>query len=112
MHRRVRIDLDRLDGYRARLREFVSDLKRRFPIRRVLLFGSFARGEDDVHEMSDIDLVVIGEIDGRFAERIGKVRALTDLPIEPLVYTETEWAEMLADENSFLEEIARTGVEL
>lgn len=112
MVRRVRIDLGRLDEVRARLREFVSDLKRRVPIRRVLLFGSFARGEEDVHEMSDIDLVVIGDIEGRFAERIGKVRDLTDLPIEPLVYTQAEWDEMIANENSFLEEVAETGVDL
>mgnify|MGYP001576622529 CR=1 FL=1 len=34
------------------------------------------------------------------------------MPIEPLVYTQAEWDEMIANENSFLEEVAETGVAL
>ncbi len=112
MHRFVRIDIDRLDEYRQRLRSFVEVLKRTYPISRVILFGSFARGAEDVHELSDIDLVVVGDVPGRFEERIGTIRDLTDLPIEPLVYSATEWSHMLADENSFLEEVVETGIDL
>ena len=111
MYRLVRIDLDRLGEYRERLTAYVADLRRRFRISRVILFGSFARPED-VHEMSDIDLVVVGDVPGRFTERIGAVRELTDLPVEPLVYTDEEWRQMLADENSFVEEVVETGVDL
>lgn len=36
----------------------VEDLRKRFGVRRVVLFGSFARGE--IHERSDLDLAVEG----------------------------------------------------
>jgi len=107
----VRIDLGRLGEYRERLTAYVTELRRRYRISRVILFGSFARPED-LHEMSDIDLVVVGDIPGRFTERIGAVREMTDLPVEPLVYTDEEWKEMLAGENSFIEEVVETGVDM
>lgn len=110
MHRYVRIDLDRLEEYRRGLETLVANLKARFRISRVILFGSFAR--DDVHERSDIDLVVVGELPGRLFERIGVVLGMTKLPIEPWVYTNEEWEQMLEDGNSFAEEVLETGVEL
>jgi predicted nucleotidyltransferase len=36
----------------------MEDLRRRFGVRRIVLFGSFARGE--IHERSDLDLAVEG----------------------------------------------------
>lgn len=112
MHRTVRVDIDRLDEYRQRIRDFAAELRRRFHLSRVILFGSFARGDEEVHELSDIDLLIVGDVPGRFEERIGTIRELTDLPIEPLVYTEAEWRRMLDAENFFLEEVEATGVEV
>lgn len=110
MRRLVRIDLARRDGYRRRLAELVAELRRRYPISRAILFGSFARGEE--HEGSDIDLVVVGSVPGRFFDRIARVMELSDLPVEPWVYTDAEWEEMVESGNAFAEEVLETGVDL
>ena len=78
---------------------------------RIIVFGSFARG--DTHELSDLDLIVVKETDERFFRRIGRVRdACRDLGIDvqPLVYTPAEIGEMLASGNSFLETALEEGV--
>ena len=78
---------------------------------RIIVFGSFARG--DTHELSDLDLIVVKETDERFFDRIGRVRdACRDLGIDvqPLVYTPAELDEMLANGNSFLETAFEEGV--
>jgi len=78
---------------------------------RVIVFGSFARG--DTHEGSDLDLIVVKETDERFLDRIGRVRdACLDIAVDvqPLVYTPAELEEMLANGNSFLETALAEGV--
>lgn len=78
---------------------------------RVIVFGSFARG--DTHEGSDLDLIVVKETDERFFDRIGRVRDSTcgmGLDVRPLVYTPAEMEEMLAQGNSFLETALAEGV--
>jgi len=55
------------------------------PLRRVLAFGSFARG--DMHELSDLDLVVVGDFEGPRQLRGLAVRDVAwdlglDVPIE------------------------------
>jgi predicted nucleotidyltransferase len=70
---------------------------------RVIVFGSFARG--DTHEGSDLDLIVVKDTDERFFNRIGRVRDAAHglgLDVQPLVYTPTEMEEMLTGGNSFL----------
>ncbi|MDW8120392.1 MAG: nucleotidyltransferase domain-containing protein [Chloroflexota bacterium] len=111
MSKVVRIDLDRLEEYAQRLEAFVRLLKATYPVQKVILFGSFARGE--VHEGSDIDLVIIGDFGERFPYRADAILRLAgDLPIEPLVYTPQEWEQMLREGNPFAEEVLRTGKEL
>ena len=104
MHQVCRIDLQGgeadVEGLRARVRALADELRSRFGATLVLLFGSLARG--DVHEGSDIDLIVVGDFSGRFHERPGAVLELTDLPVEPLCYTPDEFAAMLSDENPFI----------
>jgi UTP:GlnB (protein PII) uridylyltransferase len=71
---------------------------------RVIVFGSFARG--DTHEGSDLDLIVVKDSDERFFDRIGRVRDACqdiDIDVQPLVYTPAELDDMLARGNSFLE---------
>jgi predicted nucleotidyltransferase len=79
-------------------------------VKEVYLYGSFARGE--VHEGSDIDLLVIGDFKDRFFDRIGKVLELTDLPVEPLVYTVEEFEEFKESQNPFIIEILKTAIRL
>ena len=83
------------------LREFARLLKSKHKVEKVYLYGSFARG--DIHEASDIDLIVVGDFEGKMPQRIGKILDLTSLPVEPLVYTEEEFEQM--KERPFLKEV-------
>jgi predicted nucleotidyltransferase len=78
---------------------------------RIIVFGSFARG--DTHEGSDLDLIVIKETDERFFDRIGRVRDIcADLRVDvrPFVYTPDELRQMLAAGSAFLETALEEGV--
>jgi predicted nucleotidyltransferase len=89
----------------------VEAIVRAYDPLRVVVFGSFARG--DTHEGSDLDLIVVKETDERFFDRIGRVRdACADIGIDvqPLVYTPAELEQMLASGNSFLETALSEGV--
>jgi predicted nucleotidyltransferase len=114
MHQVCRIDLRDgeadVEGLRERVRDLAGGLRSRFSASLVLLFGSLARG--DVHEGSDVDLIVVGDFSGRFHERPGLILEMTDLPVEPLCYTEKEFATMLADENPFILAALEEGVAL
>jgi len=92
------------------LREFLSTLKDTLPVREVYLYGSFAKKE--IHEGSDIDLLIVGDFRERFFDRIGKILDLTDLPIQPLVYTVDEFEDMKRSKNPFIVEVLRTAVRL
>ncbi|PKO22868.1 MAG: hypothetical protein CVU38_07130 [Chloroflexi bacterium HGW-Chloroflexi-1] len=82
---------------------------RRYHPLRVILFGSFARG--DYHAASDVDLVIIKDTDRPFVERIGDVPALCNyaIPLEPLVYTPQEIEQMILRNNPFIEQVLREG---
>jgi predicted nucleotidyltransferase len=79
-------------------------------VNEVYLYGSFAKGE--IHEGSDIDLLIIGDFKERFFERIGKILDLTDLPIEPIVYTPQEFEELKNSQNPFIIEAIKTAIKL
>ena len=85
------------------IEEFASRLKEKFHCE-VYLYGSCARGK--IHEGSDIDLIVVGDFKDRFIERIGKVLDLTDLPVEPLVYTHEEF-EKMKENNLFIRDVLK-----
>jgi len=76
----------------------------------VYLYGSFAKGE--IHEGSDMDLLIIGDFSERFFDRIGKILDLTELPIEPLVYTVEEFEEFKKSQNPFIMEVLKTAVKI
>lgn len=90
------------------LKKIVDALKAYRP-KRVVLFGSFARGE--AHGLSDIDLLIIKETPKKFVERTAEVLDMCDstIPIEPLVYTPTEIEQLLREENSFICEALKEG---
>jgi len=89
----------------------VRAIVRAYRPQRIVVFGSFARGE--THELSDLDLIVVKETDERFFERIGRVRdacADVGVDVQPFVYTPAELAAMLDRGNAFLETALNEGV--
>ncbi len=79
---------------RTRLRRFLHRVHERFPLERVLLFGSRARGDE--LDVSDYDLLLVS--DGfrglTWQERLRQVMDLWDLEVDlqPLCYTPEELA--------------------
>jgi predicted nucleotidyltransferase len=103
-----RINLEDREKIYEQLSQFAHLLKSKHKVSKVYLYGSFARG--DFNEGSDIDLIIVGEFEGRMPQRIGKILDLTSLPVEPLVYTEAEFEQM--KERAFLSEVLATAKEL
>ncbi len=110
MHKLCRINIEQSEEIINRLKEFVEEIKRKLPVKEVYLYGSIARNE--IHEGSDIDLLIIGDFKERFFERIGRVLELTDLPVEPLVYTPEEFEELKKSQNPFTTEILKSAIKL
>jgi predicted nucleotidyltransferase len=103
------IDIEHREEVYEKLRQFVRKLRKKFSIQEIYLFGSAARGE--LHEGSDLDVMSVGDFQGRIFKRIGEVLKITDLPIEPLVYTPQEF-EKLKSGNAFIKSILKTGKRL
>ncbi len=78
----------------AELDRFVDIVAHEMNPERIILFGSFTHGE--VHEWSDLDLVVVMETDLPFLNRLRTIRrrvhpqVTTDL----FVYTPDEWEQL------------------
>lgn len=86
MYELCRVNPENSDKLIEEIKRFAVRLKEILPVKEVYLFCSFATGE--IHEGSDIDLLIIGQLEERLFDRIGKILDLTDLPIEPFVYKE------------------------
>jgi predicted nucleotidyltransferase len=98
-----------LESYLASIKDA---LVRAFSPSRIILFGSFARG--DQNRASDVDLVVIADTQLAFTERIGAALqacygASKRLPVEVLVYNPSEWEGMKKAGGSFASLIEREG---
>ncbi|MDR5695887.1 MAG: nucleotidyltransferase domain-containing protein [Armatimonadota bacterium] len=98
----------------ARLREEVDRLKRAHPeVARVIVFGSFARG--DAVPGSDLDVVLIlTHSSVPFLERLGRYHlpAVEGVPVEVFPYTEEEWERMVAEEHPWARRVLKEGIEL
>ena len=108
MHKLCRVNIEDGEQIYEQLKELANLLKSEHKVKKIYLYGSFARG--DFNEASDIDLIIVGEFDGKMPQRIKKIFDLTSLPVEPLVYTETEFEEM--KQRNFLKEVLATAREL
>jgi predicted nucleotidyltransferase len=77
---------------------------------RIYLFGSHARGEADPD--SDVDLVVLKPSTLPFLERLRETAAACDpaWPVDLLVYTPAEFAQMERDGNALVETVREEGV--
>jgi predicted nucleotidyltransferase len=77
---------------------------------RVILFGSYARG--DYTAMSDVDVCVLLDSAGGWFERQSIFRRLVDIPginVEPHIYTVGEYERMVAQENPLALRIREEG---
>ena len=80
-----------------------------FGVKRVYVFGSFAKGQ--AHEASDIDIaLVLANLPDFFdaQKRLMQLRRKVDLRIEPHPIK----LEDFNDSNPFADELVRTGVEI
>ncbi len=110
MYKLCRVDIEHSEELVNEIRVFARKLKKNLPVKDVYLYGSFASGE--IHEGSDMDLLIIGDFKERFFDRIGRILDLTDLPVEPLVYTVEEFEELKKSQNPFITEILKTAIRL
>ena len=79
--------------------------------KRAIVFGSYARGDADY--WSDLDLLIIAETPLPFPDRFRIFPGLYEAyphPLELFVYTPGEFAQMIAGENPFIEQILKDGV--
>lgn len=68
----------------------------------IILFGSLANG--NIHEWSDIDLVVIKDTQERFIDRLHRIRLMTqpEVGVDFVVYTPQEMDDMRIENRRFL----------
>ena len=100
MYKLCNIDIEHRKKVYKDLSIFMKRLKDMPQIKEVYIYGSFAQG--DIHEGSDIDLIIVGDFKGRMFQRIAQITSLTELPVEPLVYTKEEFAAKKEYGNSFI----------
>lgn len=84
-------------------------LKGNSAIRKVILFGSYARG--DVSRRSDLDFAVIMDTDKRFFDRYdlcGELYGLFDTGLDIFPYTEEEFSRI--SHRPFIKTIIKEGV--
>jgi len=98
---------------RNAIKSAVAELKKRFPVERVILFGSKARGTSDRH--SDIDLLIITSRELHWKEEKEVVEILFDIGMEydvifsPLFSTSEEWEGGVFTRFPIYQEIIRDG---
>jgi predicted nucleotidyltransferase len=90
------------------LNDAVQALKAYDP-ERIIVFGSYARG--DMDEYSDLDLLLVKQTEKRFVERLVEAAGYLDLPIavDLFVYTPEEFQAMTEDENPFIARVRKEG---
>ena len=95
----------------AQIAQVVEAIRANGP-ERIILYGSFARG--DYHAGSDLDLIIVKETERSFTDRIGDVLRLcrSKISVEPLIYRPSEIAAMLEKGNDFLETALKEGIVL
>lgn len=103
------INIDRSEEVFDRIARYREKVVRELNPGRIILFGSFARG--DFNEGSDVDLIVVADWKQDFLDR---TRVLLDmnefhLPLEAVGYTEDEFERMAREGNRFIGEVITTG---
>jgi len=91
---------------------YANDVRNHFPVDKVVLFGSYAKGTAD--EQSDIDVCFFLKSFGDkrridiLTELLGLMRKYKGVYFEPTVFPTDE----IQNDNPFVKEVLRTGIEL
>ncbi len=110
MRKLRRVDPARSEEVFDRIKLYTERVAEKLRPRCVLLFGSFARS--DVHEGSDVDILVVADFKVPFLDRIRLLMDLNEgigLPLEPVGYTPEEFQKMRDSGNRFIQEVLETG---
>lgn len=81
-------------------------------LQRVIVFGSYARGDCD--QYSGLDIIIVCDTQLPFVERFREFHQLFELPmaIELLVYTPQEFEKMVKRENPFITPVLEYGIDI
>lgn len=103
------VDIGRSQEIFEKLTKYQDRIIRKLKPKKIILFGSFARG--DFNEGSDVDLIVIADWQQDFLDRIKVLLDMNEfgLPLEPVGYTEPEFERMANEGNRFITEVIATG---
>lgn len=96
------IALKRKQALEAELERVLPLIIEKYQPDKILLFGSLATGE--VHEWSDIDLVLIKETDLNYFDRLLEFKRLFDIDLatDVFIYTPEEFAERVEEDHYFM----------
>ena len=94
---------------KSELKKDIVSLYKKLNPAKIVLFGSWGRGEAD--QYSDVDIIIIYETKKRFLDRLKELYLMWNIPIafDILAYTPEEFDKMLKEKNSFIERINREG---
>ncbi len=87
-----------------------------FPVSRIVLFGSKARGEGDMY--SDIDLLVLtscpvnGKLRGDISDRLAEINLQNDVMISSVVVSEKDWSDGLIHHMLIHSEVEKDGYQI
>lgn len=90
--------------------DVVKKLASRYRLTAIILFGSHARG--DWGPWSDYDLLIIGDFEEKYVDRIGEILELLSdirIPVEPHPYTLQEALQMLGEGNPLIVDAIEEG---
>lgn len=92
---------------RRHAEDIITSLIARHPLR-VIVFGSWARGQAD--EYSDLDIVIVEQTDKRFLRRLDDWDFPAQIANDVLVYTPDELESMQQRGNRFVEQVLHEGI--
>ena len=97
------------------LNQIVEKLKKNYDPMKIMLFGSFAKGNNS--EDSDLDILIIKNTNKSPVDRFVEVKDLIydpdrGIPISPLVLTPAELKKRLSLGDDFIKEILQDGIVL
>jgi len=91
-----------------KVKQFAGIVKQAMPVKKIILYGSYARESE--HPGSDIDIaVIVDRIDGDYLELSAKLYEMVrdiDVRIEPVLLNEN------LDKSGFIESIMKYGKEI